>query len=169
MRRLVLTLSVLLAPQLSAMAQTAGGCSAFKWHVDREEMAFAADSLPTVIGGGQIPGVMEAVTIQLTDQSALTFPVPPTHKPRNTPAYGGIYPIVPIVVPGNYQVTISDGGWIDVVQNGQLLKQTGFTDSKDCHAVRKSVRFAFAKGPATIQISDAAKTAMKIEVLPPPP
>ena len=165
-----LALATLMASTLilPAAAQSGGGCSGFKWHVDREEAAFAGEGIPTVNGGGQIPGIMEAVTVQLTAQDQLTYEVPPTHKPRSNPAYGGLFPITPIAVPGPYQVTVSDIAWIDVVQNGKSLKPIAFTDSKDCHSVRKSVRFDLAKGPATIEISDAAKQSIMLDVLPPP-
>lgn len=152
-----------------AFAQEGTGCSAFKWHIDREETAFAGEGLPTVNAGAQIPGVMEAVVLKLAGQDGMTFEIAPSHKPRNTPAYAGVFPIVPIQVDGPYNVTVSDEAWIDVVQNGKMLHQTGFTGAKGCHDVRKSVRFDLVHGPATILISDASSDTLKIEVLPPPP
>ena len=151
-----------------AIAQQSG-CAGFKWPIDREQAAFAGSSLPTINSGTQIPGVMEGVNLRLARQDSLTFDVAPTHKPRNTPAFGGIFGMVPIQVAGAYQVTLSDGAWIDVVQNGKALQQTGFTDSHDCPTVRKSVRFNLAAGPVTILVTDAAKDTLKLDVLPPPP
>ena len=160
---------LLIATAVPALAQQGGGCSGFKWPIDREETAFAGEGIPSVDGSAQLPGMMEAATAKLATQQGLTFAVAPTHKPRNTPAYAGVFPIIPIAVPGPYQVTISDGAWIDVVQDGKLLKPTAFTDSKECHTVRKSVRFDLAKGPATVEISDAATDHLMIDVLPSSP
>ena len=165
---LLLGTAALMALATSALAQS-DGCSGFKWPVDREQKAFAGEGVLLVDGGGQIPGIMEAVTIKLAKQEDLAFQVPPTHKPKSNPAYAGAFPMNPIAVPGPYQVTISDDAWIDVIQDGKLLKQTGFTGSHDCKTVRKSVRFDMAKGPATLMISDAARDNLKVDVLPPPP
>ena len=154
---------------LPAWAQEGSGCSGFKWHIDREQTAFAGEGLPTVNAGAQIPGVMEAVGLSLAKQEGMTFEVEPSHKPKNNPAYAGMFSIVPIQVPGPYNITISDEAWIDVIQGGKVLHQTGFTGSNGCHDVRKSVRFDLSNGPATILISDAVKDSLKIEVLPPPP
>ena len=65
-----------------------------------------------------------------------------------------------------YQVTLSGDAWVDVVQDGKVLKQVGFTGSHSCKAVRKSVRFAIGTAPTTIEISDAGADTLKLEVLP---
>ena len=53
-----------------------------------------------------------------------------------------------------------------MVQNGKMLKQSGFSGSHTCKAVRKSVRFNLDAGPATVEISDAPQDTVKIDVLP---
>jgi hypothetical protein len=158
----------LLFAVLPAWADESTGCSGFKWHIDREETAFAGDALPAVNAGAQIPGVMEAVLLHLAKQDGQTFEIPPSHRPKHNPAYAGVFSIVPIQVAGPYNVTISEEAWIDVIQGGKALRQTGFTGAQGCHDVRKSVRFDLAAGPATIMITDAANETLKIEVLPPP-
>ena len=157
-----------LAP-IAAQAAEPSGCDGFKWHIDREQTAFAGQGLPTISAGAEIPGVMEAVVLHLAKQDGQTFPVPPTHKPRHDPAFAGVFPMIFMQVPGPYNITISDAAWIDVVQDGKLVRQTGYTGATGCHDVRKSVQFQFAKGPATIMITDAATDTLKLEVLPPPP
>ena len=87
-------------------------------------------------------------------QEGQDFPVPSTHKPRHDPAYAGVFPMIFMQVPGPYNITISDAAWIDVVQDGHIVKQTGFTGATGCHDVRKSVQFVFAKGPATIMVTE---------------
>jgi hypothetical protein len=149
--------------------EKADGCSGFKWSVDRELTAFSGEGVLVVNSGGQIPGIMEAVSLRLAKQDDVHFEVPPSRKPKNNPAFAGVFPIVPVAVPGPYNVTVSDDAWIDVIQNGHVLRQTGFTGSHTCAAIHKSVRFDLEKGPATVMITDAAKDALKIDVLPPPP
>ena len=53
-----------------------------------------------------------------------------------------------------------------MVENGKVLKQSGFTGSHTCKTVHKSVRFDLAPGPATVEISDAEADSLKLEVVP---
>ena len=154
---------------MSAQAQEGTGCAAFKWHIDREQTAFAGEGVPTVSAGAQLHGIMEAASLKLAKQEGMTFDVAPTHKPKNNPAFAGVFQTPPILVAGPYLVTISNDGWIDVVQGGRLLRQTAFSGAKGCHDVRKSVRFDLAQGPATVMITDAPQDTLKIDLLPPPP
>ena len=142
------------------------GCSDFKWPVDREKAAFSSGTLPIVATGASLPPVSQAAALTLSKQDSVTFATTPTHQPKHDPAFAGTFELPPPATPGSYQVTVSDEAWIDVAQNGKLLKQTGFTGSHTCPLVRKSVRFDLADGPITVEISDATRDAMKIEVLP---
>ncbi|MCW6509170.1 hypothetical protein [Lichenifustis flavocetrariae] len=141
-------------------------CSDFKWPLTRETTAFAAEGLPTVVNGTPLPGLMEAANLQLGKQDGVAFPVAPTHHPKHDPAYAGTFALPPIASADTYQVTLSDDAWVDVVQDGKIVKQVGFTGSHTCKAIHKSVRFDLKVGPATVEISDAATQTLKIEVLP---
>lgn len=165
MRRLALSILGAIAVAHPAWAQDAD-CSGFKWPVNRELTAFKGEGLPTVAGGGTLPGLVEAATLKLAPQDTVTYPVPPAHKPKHTPGFGGVFTLPPITSADVYQVTISGEAWIDVAQDGKLLKQVGFTGSHSCKAVRKSVRFSLATGPATVEISDAEAGSLKLEILP---
>ena len=159
---LALAILVLAGP---ACAQDAD-CTGFKWSLDRELTAFRNEGSPTVASGTPLPGLVEPARLQLLPQEQVTYPVPPAHKPRHTPGFGGSFPVPPIAAADTYQVTLSGDAWIDVVQNGKTLRQVGFTGSHSCKAVRKSVRFVLAAGPATVEISDAEADSLMIEVLP---
>ena len=50
---------------------------------------------------------------------------------------------------------MSEEAWIDVAENGALVKSSDFSGQKDCPGVRKSVRFQLAAGSATVEISNA--------------
>ena len=135
--------------------------------MSREQTAFAANSVPALAVGGPIPGVMEAVALQLGEQSGASFPVPPSHQPKGSKPMAGVFPLAPIAVAGTYQFTLSDEAWIDLVQGGKVLKQVGFTAAKGCDGVRKSVRFKLQQGPATVMISDSAASTVKLDVVTP--
>ena len=159
--------SMLAAALLSgpALAQDAD-CAAFKWPMNRELTAFHGEGLPAVANGGTLPGLDAAATLVLMPQDQVHYPVPPSRTPKDTPAYGGTFTFPPIASADTYQVTISDEAWIEVVQNGKAVKQSGFSGSHSCKVVRKSVRFPLGTGPVTIEISDAASETLKLEVLP---
>jgi hypothetical protein len=63
---------------------------------------------------------------------------------------------------GKYRVTLSSGGWIDVIQNGAYLKPIDFTGALDCPGVRKSVEFSLGPEPFTLQVSDVAERVMRV-------
>lgn len=165
MRTLACTALIGLALTMPALAEDAD-CASFKWPMNRELAAFEAEGLPTVASGAALPGLVEAVTLKLAPQDQVTYPVPPSRTPKHTPAYGGTFTLPPIAAADTYQVTISDEAWLEVVQDGKPVKQTGFSGSHSCKVVRKSVRFPLGTGPATVEISDAASDTLKLEVLP---
>ena len=102
----------------------------------------------------------------LVPQASLRANPAPSHQPKNTTPYAGIFDLGSIDAAAAYRITISQDAWIDVVQDGKVLHQTGFTGSKTCPEIRKSVRFDLNKGPARIMLSDAAQEQLNLEVLP---
>ena len=74
----------------------------------------------------------------------------------------------PIAAKGVYQITVSDPVWIDVVQNGKVLKSDSFTGQEGGPGVRKSVRFNLDVGPMLIELSDAAVSQLNLDLLPIP-
>jgi hypothetical protein len=154
-------LAILAGPALAEQPD----CNSFKWSVAREQDAFAAAGLPTVASGSALPAPGQAAILMLSKQDAVSFPVAP-RKPKREAPRAGIFPLPPLTAAGTYQVTLSDEAWIEVEQGGKLLRQVGFTGSRTCPSVHKSVRFDLAPGPATLEISDAGVDSVKIDVLP---
>ncbi len=165
MRRASLPALALLALAGPALAQDADGCAKFKWPVDRERSAFGTPGLQAVESGAPLPGIMDPAIVKLKPVAEAGFERPPGHQPKSG-TFGAVLKTPPIAVPGSYQVTLSDEAWIDVIQDGHEVKSTAFSGAQGCPAVRKSVRFSLAAGPATIQISGAAGDSIKVDVLP---
>jgi hypothetical protein len=96
----------------------------------------------------------------------VTFAVAPGGKPNADAkeAFGGVVNFDGVPKPHVYQVTLSNRGWIDVVQNGRTLRVTGHTGVKDCAAIRKSVRFEIGPGPFSLQLSGIPQATIKIAV-----
>ena len=84
----------------------------------------------------------------LTLAKDVKLPYPPERAPGKD-TYAAVVN-VPKLEPGLYQITLSGEAWIDVAQNGALVKSSDFSGQRDCPGVRKTVRFDLAAGPATI-------------------
>ena len=50
------------------------------------------------------------------------------------------------------------------MQNGQTVKSSAFSGATGCDGVRKSVKFALAAAPFTIELSSVAANEIKIAV-----
>ncbi len=167
---LVAGLGTLLAASSSPLAAAdAKGCEDFLWPLATELAWMRAADSEKVASGGSLAATPanKAIEIALAPASKVAFPAAPTStpKPDDTESYGGVVNVESIPA-GHYQVTLGAAGWIDIVQNGAALEATGHTGSKDCDAVRKSVRFEIASGPFTIQVSGARKTSVRVTVRP---
>ena len=68
----------------------------------------------------------------------------------------------PVPSPGRYKITLSDAGWIDVIQDGQYLKPVAFTGALDCPGLRKSVEFDIGPAPFTLQLSDVPAPTISV-------
>ena len=73
---------------------------------------------------------------------------------------------VPKLEAGRYHITLSAEAWIDVAQNGALVKSSDFSGQRDCPGVRKSVLFDLAAGPATVQITNASAANIDFAIAP---
>ncbi len=166
MRAVLLTILTGLAAVGSAAAQTTDPCASFKWPVTLEKQAFTGSQLPIIKSGAQYPGLLAGVTVALDPQERVAYPEPPTHKPKNTPANGAFIAGPPLAVGGTYQVTLSDEAWIDLVQNGKIIRSTAFSGAEGCPGIRKSVRFKLDPGPLVIELSDAKAERITLDMLP---
>ncbi len=150
----------------SARAEDGTGCATFKWSIAREKSAFSMPGLPEVASGQALPGVMSAASVSLRPQSEVSFAHPPARKTKTNPAFGAVVILPGPAAAGRYQVTLSAEAWIDMLQDGQEVRSSGFSAQPDCPGVRKSVMFALKPGTLTVQISGAATDKIKIDVLP---
>jgi hypothetical protein len=158
---LVLTLTILgVAP---AFADDAA-CKAFKWDLTREQGWFQA-SLPSLASGATLAQPEGAASLQLSPADGLTFAVTPEHKPASG-SFGAIVSLPVLDKAVIYQVTLSDEGWIDVVQDGASVKSGAFSGAKGCPGLRKSVRFDLKPGPVTLQISGVKAQTINVAVGP---
>ena len=61
---------------------------------------------------------------------------------------------------------MSVDAWVDVVQDGHVLKPKGFSGATDCEGIRKTMKYELAAGPLVLQISGTKADSISIAILP---
>ena len=54
---------------------------------------------------------------------------------------------------GLYTVSLSAGGWVDLVQDGHFLKPKAFSGATDCDGIRKTMKYELSASPFVLQVS----------------
>ncbi len=164
--RLSIAAVALVLAASGAHAQDTSGCEKFKWSVARERAWFTAGAKP-IAAGADMPLADVGYAVTLVPSEKAGFVAPPERAPK-AGTFGAVLKVPALPKAGPYDVTLSDEAWIDVVQNGAVVKSSDFSGQKACPGVRKSVRFDLAAGPATLQISNAAPATLQIAIAPAP-
>jgi hypothetical protein len=164
----VLALPTLLLMALSwaapAFAEEQRACDRFDWPLAVERTWFDAVDLPSVETGARLGSLpMRGVALKLQPAAQVHLEVPPSRAPKVENPRSGIASF-DILEAGLYQVTISDDGWVDVVQKGAAVQAVTHTGNRDCAGLRKSVRFNLVPGATAIQISGASSDTIRIAI-----
>jgi hypothetical protein len=67
---------------------------------------------------------------------------------------------------GLYTISLSAGGWLDVMQDGHFLKPKGFSGATDCEGIRKTMKYEISASPFVLQVSGTKEDSVSIAVLP---
>jgi hypothetical protein len=145
----------------ASAAPAAAGCDAGKWPLSPIQTRFGG-TLPALANGDALPALGAPVLVNLSAQADVTFPHPPGRAGKANPAYAAVIKLGAEPA-ATYQITVSDGAWVDVIENADLVKQTAYVRRKDCPGVDKSIRFKTSGGPLAIQISGAYAKTIKVE------
>jgi len=121
MRSFIVAASVALAT--AAAAQEPVGCDKFKWPLDREKTLLAA-AIP--VASGSEASAAAAMKIALAPFAEAHLPAQPTRSPKPD-TYAGYVRVVAPERTGTYRITLSIGGWIDVVQDTHEVKSVAFS------------------------------------------
>jgi hypothetical protein len=158
---------VLAMPLPRAGAQEPVSCTQFAWNLALERTWFASKVPETLASGATTPTLPSAALIvELKPADAVRFVLPPGGKPKPANTFSGIITLASVPASGLYQITLSDEGWVDVIQNNQLIASESHTGKRDCPGVRKSVRFLLKAAPATIQLSGVPSSTIKVVIRP---
>ena len=93
------------------------------------------------------------------------LPTPPERAPKEG-TFAGFASFKAAPKAGLYTVSLSVGGWVDVVQDGHFLKPVAFSGATDCDGIRKTVKYELSASPFVLQVSGTKENSISIAILP---
>jgi hypothetical protein len=148
---------------LPAWAAEPTGCGHFKWPLDHEKALLAT---PADVASGDAGKLATGENLKLSSQTTAKLPQEPSRPPKFPDSYAGFLTLPAPASAGTYRVTIAHGAWIDVVQDGHVLKSTDHTGAVGCDGLAKSVKFDRGVTPFTVEISSSTQPAVTLVVTP---
>lgn len=146
-------------------AEEPSGCDKFKWSIERERAALTApDRTKLASGSEQAALPSPAITLGLVTPAGAKLPTPPERAPKEGSFAGFIG--VKALKAGLYTISLSAGAWVDVVQEGHLLKPVAFSGATDCDGIRKTMKYELSGQPVVLQVSGARDNSLSIAILP---
>jgi hypothetical protein len=166
MRTSLLMALLLLGIAPAYAAEEPSGCDKFKWPIERERAALTAPDRARLASGAELAALPSTgVTLALVAPSEAKLPTPPERAPKEG-TFAGFASVKAAPKAGLYTVSLSTGGWLDVVQGGNFLKPKAFSGVTDCDGIRKTVKFELSASPFVIQISGTKENSISIAILP---
>jgi hypothetical protein len=160
--RLIVALTLL--GSAPVWAAEPSGCDKFKWSIDKERAALTAQDRPKIASGGDL-AIPAAVTLDLKAPAEAKLPTSPERKPKDG-TFAGFARFQKAPKAGTYTVSLSAAAWVDVVQDGEILKPMEFSGATDCAGIRKTMKYDLAAGPFVIQVSGVTENSISLAVLP---
>jgi hypothetical protein len=157
MRAPLLIALTLLAAAPALAAEEPSGCDKFKWNIDRERAALTAPDRVKLASTG--------MTLALLAPAEAKLPSPPERAPKDG-TFAGFASIKSAPKAGIYTVSLSAGGWVDLVQDGHFLKPKAFSGATDCDGIRKTMKYEIAASPLVLQVSGTKEDAVSVAILP---
>ena len=166
----VLLAAILLGAGVASPALAADNtdpCSAFAWPRATDRMLLARAASTQVKDGGTVEvSPPLSFALALVPDSETRFALVPQKAP-SAAGYGASIAIGAPQAQGDYLVTLSSEGWIDLIQGGASVASTAHSGAMNCPGMRKSVKFHLAAGaPLTLQISSAPGPEIDVAITP---
>ena len=166
MRLPLLIALVWLGTAPAGAAEEPSGCDKFKWGIDRERAALTAPDRVKLASGGELAALPSTgVTLSLRAPAEAKLPSPPERAPKEG-TFAGFASIKAAPRAGIYTISLSAGGWVDVVQDGHFLKPKAFSAATDCDGIRKTMKYEIGASPFVLQISGTGEDSVSIAILP---
>jgi hypothetical protein len=166
MRALLLIAFVLSAAAPAFAAEEPSGCDKFKWPIEHERAALTAPDRIKLASGGELAALPSTgMKLALHAHADAKLPTPPERAPKEG-TFAGFATFKSAPKAGLYTVSLSAGGWVDVVQDGHFLKPKAFSGATDCDGIRKTMKYELDAKPFVLQISGAKEDSVSIAILP---
>jgi hypothetical protein len=161
-----LLMALLLLGVPAYAAEEPSGCDKFKWGIERERAALTAPDRIKLVSGGELSALPSTgIVLTLRAPAEAKLPSPPERAPREG-TFAGFANFKGPPKAGTYTVSMSAGGWVDVVQDGHFLKPRAFSGATDCDGVRKIMKYEIGAGPFVLQVSGTKGDSISIAILP---
>ncbi len=156
----------LFAAAPAGAAEEPSGCDKFKWNIDHERAALTAPDRVKLVSGGELAALpATGMTLGLRPPAEARLPMPPERAPKEG-TFAGFTSFQAPPRAGIYTVSLSTGGWVDVVQDGHALKPKAFSGATDCDGIRKTMKYEFSASPFVLQVSGTPENSISIAILP---
>lgn len=147
------------------VAEEPSGCDKFKWPIERDRTALTAPDRAKFASGSEQAAVpSSAIALGLVPPADAKLPTPPERAPKDGTFAG--FTSVKAPKAGLYSISLSAGAWVDVVQDGHVLKPVAFSGATDCDGIRKSMKYQLSAQPFVLQVSGAKDNSVSIAILP---
>jgi hypothetical protein len=166
MRTSLLVALTLLGAAPAWAAEEPSGCDKFKWGIERERAALTAPDRLKLASGAELAALpAQAVILALRSPAEAKLPMPPERAPKEG-TFAGFASNKTAPKAGLYSISLSSGGWVDVVQDGHFLKPKAFSGATDCDGIRKTMKYELSASPIVLQVSGTKEDSISIAVLP---
>jgi hypothetical protein len=166
MRSAVFILLALLGTVPASAAEEPSGCDKFKWNIDHERAALTAPDRVKLKSGAELASLpATGLTLGLSAPADAKLPTPPERAPKDG-TFAGFASFKNPPKAGIYTVSLSVGGWVDLVQDGHALKPKAFSGATDCDGIRKTMKYAIGPSPFVLQISGTKENSVSVAILP---
>ena len=166
MRKSFFVALTLLAAAPAFAAEEPSGCDKFKWNIDHARAALTAPDRTKLNSGGELAALpATAVTLALVAPADAKLPTPPERAPKDG-TFAGFTRFTSAPKAGSYTISLSNGAWLDLVQDGHFLKPAAFSGATDCDGIRKTVKFDLSASPFVLQISGARENSISLAIQP---
>jgi hypothetical protein len=162
----VLIALALLSAAPAWAAEEPSGCAKFKWNIDRERAALTAPDRVRLASGVELASLPSTgLTLGLLTPAEAKLPSPPERAPKEA-TFAGFATFKSPPKAGIYTVSLSAGGWVDLLQDGHALKPKAFSGATDCDGIRKTMKYEIGDSPFVLQISGTKENSVSVAILP---
>jgi hypothetical protein len=157
---------LLLGTASARAAEEPSGCDKFKWDIAPARAALTAPDRAKLGSGSELTAMPSTgLTLALLAPADAKLPQPPERAPKEG-TFAGFANFKTVAKAGVYTISLSEGAWVDVVQDGHVLKPKAFSGATDCEGIRKTMKYELKANPFLLQISGARDSSVSVAILP---